>query len=448
MGVVVFEDLCLTKNYDAPVAELEYACDLGSHPERVAGSNPARGTIYSTYMDRKNKSFCEDCGMSSVYHIETWLDELVNRFLPSIRVPRKIERFFAVLLEKFFTFSALVSLRDDFTRSDIQLRSTCFINEFRKRGGSIQALCGPFGYTNHFKAEINGKAVLFESLPTADFASAYNTRLVDDKAKTKLRLCKGGFPVTEGKAFWFWQKKKAVEFGMKKLGFPLVVKPRSGSVSRHVTTNIQNLEKLEAAVHKAIVYSPTFIIEKFMANAAVHRATVIDFDYVACVKQTPAHVVGDGASTVRELITKKNNDPARGEPHQKEYTLYKIVENETTERLLSEKRYTLLSVPKDNEEVFLQQDPFLKLGGDLTEVTSEVHPDNLALFKRVAKYFDIRVVGIDFLAQDISRSWKEQQCAILELNSVPCIELHHFPSSGQPQNAASAVVDLFFKYYI
>ena len=285
-------------------------------------------------------------------------------------------------------------------------------------------------------------------MPIADFISKYDTRLVDDKEKTKSHLQKGNFPVAEGKSFWFWQKKKAIEFGTKKLGYPLVVKPRSGSVSRHVTTNIQNSEKLKIAIDKAVIYSPAFIIEKFIPDTAVYRATVIDFDYVACVKQVPANVVGDGISTIRELIDKKNSTPRRGEPHQKEYTLYKIIENETTEKLLSERGYTFLSVPKENEVIFLQKDSFLKLGGDLVDVTSEVHPDNLEFFRHVAGFFDIRVVGIDFLAQDISCSWKEQQCAILELNSVPCIELHHFPSSGAPQNVARAVADLFFKYYL
>ncbi len=386
--------------------------------------------------------------MSSFYHIQTWLDEFTNRFLSRIVLPRKIELLFDVLLEKFFTFSRLASLRDNFTNSDIQLRSTCIIEELRKRGVTIKVLRGPGSYTNHFRAEINSKVVHFESLPTADFVSKYDTRLVDDKEKTKSHLQKGNFPVAEGKSFWFWQKKKAIEFGTKKLGYPLVVKPRSGSVSRHVTTNIQNSEKLKMAIDKAVIYSPVFIVEKFIPDTAVHRATVIDFDYVACVKQVPANVVGDGISTIRALINKKNSTPQRSEPHRKEHTLYKIIENETTEKLLSERGYSFLSVPKENEVIFLQKDSFLKLGGDLVEVTSEIHPDNLEFFRHVARFFDIRVVGIDFLAQDISCSWKEQQCVVLELNSVPCIELHHFPSSGAPQNVAKAVADLFFKYYL
>ena len=398
-------------------------------------------------MDRKSKKFCQDCGMSSAYHIQTWLDEFISYFLPRIKLPRKLELFFDAALEKFFTFFRLASLRSDFTRSDIQLRSTCFIDELRKRGGSIKALRGPFGYTNHFRLEIGGKVIRFESLPIADFISKYDTRLVDDKEKTKLHLKKGNFPIAEGKSFWFWQKKKAVEFGMKKLDFPLVVKPRGGSVSRHVTTNIQDSGELKKAIDKAVIYSPAFLVEKFIPFTAVHRATVIDFDFVACVKQVPANVVGNGILTIRALIDKKNSDSNRGNPHQKGYTLYKIVENETTQKLLSKKGYNFQSVPKAGEVVFLQQDPFLKLGGDLVEVTAKVHPDNLKLFRQTARFFDIRVVGIDFLAQDISRSWKGQRCAILELNSVPCIELHHFPSSGAPQNVARAVADLFFKYY-
>lgn len=386
--------------------------------------------------------------MSSAYHVQTWIDALTSQCLPRISLPRKLECFFDLLLEKFFTFSKLASLRDDFTRADIQLRSACFTEEARKRGVKFKVLHGPFGYTNHFQAGINGKIFRFESLPIADFAGKLNLRTIDDKERTKKHLKKGDFPIADGKGFWFWQKDKAMKFGINKTGFPLVIKPRNGSVSRHVTTNIQNSDQLKGAIKKAIIYSPTFIVEKFIADSFVHRATVVDCDFVACVKQVSANVVGDGASSIRELIDKKNKNPLRGEPNQKEFTLYRIVENETTQKLLTEKRYNFSSIPNKNEVVWLQKDPFLKLGGDLVELTPRIHSDNLRLFQNIAKFFDVRVVGIDFLCKDISVSWKNQLCAILELNSLPCIELHHFPSEGKPRNVAEAVVDLFFKYYL
>lgn len=389
--------------------------------------------------------------MPAICHIQTWLDAMAEHLLPSRPLNFLLKKFgtsLDILLEKFLVLSQLVSLRDDFTRADIQLRSTCFIEEAKKQGIKFKVLRGPFGYTNHFQAQIGRKIFRFEGLPTAEFLSKQRSSVVDDKARAKQWLKKGNFPVAEGRAFWFWQKKKALLYGAAQLGFPLVVKPRTGSVSRHVTTDIESAAELKYAINKAIRFSPAFMVEKFLPRTFVFRATVIDFDFVALVKQVPANVVGDGKQTIRQLIDKKNNSPQRGSPQQKEFTLYKIVANEVTKELLRDKAYDFTTTPSEGEVVYLQKDSFLKLGGDLEEVIPMAHPDNLQLFREVAKFFDIRVVGIDFLARDISLSWKNQPCAILELNSVPCIEMHHFPSSGKPQNVAKPLVELVFKYYL
>lgn len=394
------------------------------------------------------KKHCKDCGLPTAHHIQTWGDEIISTLMPRLRLPKKIESFLDVALEKTFSSIGLIKMRDDFLFSEIQMRSACFIDEARKRGVKYQVAKGPFGYANHFCAEVNGQKIRFESLPVAKHASKYNVSFVDCKERTKNHLKKGNFPIADGKSFWFWQKNQALKFGSDELGFPLVVKPRGGSVARHVTTNIRSRDELLKAINKAVIYSPAFVIEEFVENSFVYRATVVDFDFVAVVKQVPANVVGDGNSTIRQLIERKNSDKRRGKPDQKGFTLYKLIIDETTEKLLAEKDYNLETVPKKDEVVYLQKDPFLKLGGDLVEVTDTVHPNNIQLFKDIAKFFDIRLVGIDFLASDISSSWQNQKCAVLELNSMPCIEMHHFPSSGTPQNVANALVDLFFKYYL
>lgn len=394
---------------------------------------------------------CKECGLPRLYHLQTWLEGLINQFTPLwlLKIlPRKFQEFFDILLEKIFIFLKLTSLREDFNYSDIQLRSACFIEEAKKQGIECKALYGPFGYTGYFQGKFKNKTFRFDNLPVANFLNKYPSQIIDDKKLVKEHLKKENFPVAEGRAFWFWQKRKAIDYGLNKFGFPLVVKPRDGSVSRHVTTGITNSQQLKQAINKAISYSPCFIIEKFLRDAFVFRATAIDFDFVACVKQIPANIVGDDLHTIRELIDIKNKDPQRGEPRQKECILYKIVENESTKELLREKSYNNSSIPKKGEVVYLQKDPFLKLGGDLVEVTDSLHPDNLQLFRDIAKFFDVRVVGIDFLAQDISLSWKNQICAVLELNSAPCIEMHHFPFSGKPQNVANSLVNLVFRYYL
>ena len=243
-------------------------------------------------------------------------------------------------------------------------------------------------------------------------------------------------------------KKEALKYGADILEFPVVVKPKSGSVSRHVTTNIKSKEELSQAISKALIYSPAFIVEKFVEDSFVYRATVVDFNFVAVVKQVPTNIIGDGISDIKQLVENKNREEGRDNPKLKKSILVKILIDKTSHELLGKKSYTLNTVPLKNEVIYLQKDPFLKLGGDLIEVTSEVHPETLKLFRDIAKFFDIRLVGIDFLIPNIKKSYEGQSCAVLELNSMPCIEMHHFPSSGEPQNVASALVDLFFKYYL
>lgn len=396
-------------------------------------------------MNRKN--FCKDCGYSNFYHLYTWLEEIICRLPPIPKLPKRIEDFFDAFLTAVFTFLKIATWRTDFTSQDVQLRSFCFAEELKKRGAVCYVLKTVFGFTNHFRVYIGKKVVHFEMLPGAGFKSKYTNRIVDDKQLTK-EFCKNSnFPVAEGQSFWFWQKQKAMQLA-EELGFPLVVKPRGGSQSRHVTTHIESSAQLERAIQKAVAYSPVFLVEKFLPNTFVYRATVVDFDFVVCVQQMSAHIVGNGVSPIRELIDKKNSDPQRGEICQKQFMLYKITEDETTKGLLGEKGYNEKTILKNGETLLLQRNPFLKLGGDLLEVTPFVHADNKKLFSVLARFFDIRLTGIDFLCHDIAVSWKNQPCAVLELNSAPCIELHHFPSSGTPTNPAKALADMFFKYYV
>ncbi len=361
-------------------------------------------------------------------------------------IPRHIESWLTEIIETVLLYTGIAKYRDDFRESDIEPRAWFFIQEAKKRGVQVCSLYGPGGFTNNFKATVGGKTIRFEMLPIIEWENGKNARRADDKKKTKLFLAQKNFPIAEGKTFWFWNKKKALLFG-NTLGFPLVVKPRNGSVSRHVTTNIDSTVALKEAIRYATLYSPSFIVEKCIAGS-LYRGTVLDFTQVVCVEQIPAHIVGDGRRTIRELIDAKNTDPRRGNLDAAHSTLHKITENSMSKKMLGEKNYTALTVLKNGETFFLQKDPFLKWGGDLREVTPFVHPDNIKLFEDVARAFEIHAVGIDFIIPDIRASWKQQSCAVLELNSMPAIDLHHSPTEGTPTNPAKTLVDMFFKYYL
>lgn len=388
--------------------------------------------------------YCNDCGMPAIHHIRTWIDDIFVR-LPQIRA-FGFDRVLARLFESGLILIGLVSFRDDFDRAKIPLRSRLVIEAGERRGMKFAVLEGPFGYTNQFRVRFNGKTVRFEGLPAAVGKSRRDDHFTDDKERTKQKLRSGGFPAPEGAAFWFFRRQKAIKYAAEKLGFPVVVKPRSGSVARHVTTDIQNKEELGRAISHAIRYAPEFMIERYVAGAFVHRVTVVDFETIACVRQVAAYVIGDGVSTIAELIRKKNADPVRNR-RDNNRLLYPLPSGEDVKVILQKQRYMIASIPKSGERIMLARDPFLRLGGDLVEETSRIHPATADLVRRVAQYFDMRLVGIDIMAEDIARPWDKQTFVILELNSVPNIELHHFPSSGDAQDIAGAVTNLLLKYY-
>lgn len=410
-------------------------------------------------MKKVHKS-CFHCGPLPVNHLANWLNDLLSHITRQLE--KKLfysaagkKRFFlrrgisfsfftpAPILVRGFIWLLqkikIISFKTEVERSKVYNRTLVLLDEAQKRGIKTGAVLFLGRYNNQFFAEVNGRKIFFEGLPLGRRSIKAANLFIDDKAEIKKILRQNNLPFVEGK--YFWSGKKAYEYGLT-LGFPLVVKPRWGSVSRHVFLNINDELALVKAIEAVKKICPAFIVEKYLAGAEVYRATLVNFELGGVVKRLPANIVGDGRRTITQLVAAKNSHPWRGQPKQKNATYLKIVIDETTQKLLSQQGFSLDSVPAANQRVFLQEKIILDLGADLIEVSGQVHSDNRALFEEVAEIFDAGVLGIDFLCQDIGASWKGQKCAIMELNSLPFIDMHHFPLEGEPRNLAGMIWEM------
>ena len=397
-------------------------------------------------MNQKKQFKCPDCGPIYTSHAVKWSEDLFS-FLFPIQIKKKNLDRISQFLDWLFLKLKILQLSDDLENKKIFFRTKVFIEEAQKEGIKIQALKSKWGFINRFYLEINGKTLPFEGIPRAEFLHSKKSDKIDDKMFVKKALEKAGFPIAKGRSFWFWQKNKALKWSVKNLSFPLIVKPRTGSMSQHVTFNINSKEELVEAIKRANKYSPFFIIEEFLPAINVYRATVVDGKNVAVVRRIPAHIIGDGKKNIRELIAEKNQNPERGEACSPDCTTFQLIFNKDSERLLAEKKLTSEYIPTKDELVFIQEKVILDIGADLEEVTDRLHPDNHQLFCDVANLFDLKVAGIDFIARDISKSWKEQKCAVIELNSLPFVDMHYHPTQGTPVNVGKWLVDLVNKYY-
>ena len=230
---------------------------------------------------------------------------------------------------------------------------------------------------------------------------------------------------------------------LKKLGFPLVVKPKLGSLSKHITCNIQNEADLKKAIHIAQIINPEFIVEKFI-EGDVHRVTLVNHKMAGCCLREAPNVVGDGMHTITESDWNKNEHPWRGEAHQKNFTLHKISADENTKFFLAKQGLALETVLPPGTKAYLHSKIILKGGVDIHDKTDEIHPDNIALFQKISRLCDTPLVGLDFICQDISPPHHQQKCAVLEANSLPYIDMHHYPVTGQPRNVAGLIMDYVF----
>jgi len=380
-----------------------------------------------------NSSSCPDCEPYEKDHLQNWIGEFIEilfnapfeLFMPNTTYSLDKAVDDVLLKLKFFSLERNINL------DRIHPLTAVFIRTARKFGFEFYALKSFRGYTGYFRMKIGDRLFDFEELPRAENSTKNKwADKIDDKGFVKRVLQKNGLPVAPGRNFWWFQKDKAANWA-NNLGYPLIVKPRKGSLSKHVYYDIKNEAELKNALNKVVRYSPTFLIEKFLPELTLYRITVIDGKNIFAAKRLPPKIIGDGKRTISELAEKSN-----------------IPENNINIQLLNYQGLDLNSVPPKNETVLLHKKITVALGAKIEEV-NKIHPDNAALAKKVAEIFGSKLIGIDFLGEDIKKSWKSQRCAILELNSLPNIVMHNFQDkNGRPRNkVAEALVQMTLKYY-
>ena len=371
----------------------------------------------------------------------------LTRFLTPARqmlenkFPKLLFGLYKIIL--YNLFRALLTIRilketniadDDETLSN---RTLVVAREAAKRGFPVKSfkfLGG--GSTNFFSIKTKKRKMIFSSLPTEDITKISKIDF-DDKYEFKRILQAANFPGAEGERF---SKIKPALAYAKKLGFPLAVKPNNSSLSKHIACDIQNEADLKKAIRVAQIINPYFIVEKFI-KGDTHRITLVNHEMAGCCMREAPNVIGDGIHTIADLIKIKNEHPWRGEAHQKNFTLHKIVADESAQVFLAKRGLTVETVLPKGTKAYLRDKIILKSGADIHDKTDEVHPDNLALFEKVSRLCDTPLVGLDFICQDISRPYHQQECAVLEANSLPYIDMHHYPVTGKPRNIAGLIVD-------
>ncbi|MEX2502933.1 MAG: cyanophycin synthetase [Trueperaceae bacterium] len=262
--------------------------------------------------------------------------------------------------------------------------------------------------------------------------------VADDKTWTKQILGDAGIPVPEGRVCYAWDEALAAAAD---LGYPVVTKPLSGNHGRGVSTGIGTEEELRAGFDAALQRHDAVVVERYL-HGEDHRLLVIDGKLVAAARRRPAHVIGDGRSTLRQLIGVANADPRRGVGH--ENLLTQIQVDDQTERLVAQAGLAFDDVIPDGDLVRLKSTANMSTGGTATDLTDDVHPEVRYAAERIARLIGLDVIGIDLLAETLAKPLEEQNAGVVEVNAGPGFRMHMSPTHGTGRPVGEAVVDMLY----
>lgn len=201
------------------------------------------------------------------------------------------------------------------------------------------------------------------------------------------------------------------------IGFPVVTKPLDGSKGSGVTAQIATYEELEAAFALADQVSPGHVIVERHVPGDDHRLTVVGGKLIWVARLSPPRIMTDGKRSIAELIDAENRQ--RQKSPIADIASAQLILDADMQACLAKQGFASADRPAAGTVVTLRSTANISRGGTLRDCTAEIHPDNRDMAESLARCFHLDAAGIDFMTPDISRSWREVDCAVIEINATP-----------------------------
>ena len=267
-----------------------------------------------------------------------------------------------------------------------------------------------------------------------DRTSAIAEGISRDKDLTKSLLQSCGVPVPEGRIV---ESAEAAWEAANDIGMPVVIKPCDGNHGRGVFIELSQREEIESAYRMALREGTEVLVERYISGTE-HRLLIVGGRLIAATRGDSVSVVGDGISTIAELVDSQiNSDPRRGSTEDHPLNLIRL--DSAAQMEIAHQGYHRDSVVPAGIKVLIQRS-----GNHAFDVTDQVHPSTASIASLAARVIGLDIAGIDLVTSDISRPLNEQGGAIVEVNAGPSLLMHIKPAVGKPRPVGKAIVDHLF----
>ncbi|MFH0357418.1 bifunctional glutamate--cysteine ligase GshA/glutathione synthetase GshB [Streptococcus sp. A27] len=264
-----------------------------------------------------------------------------------------------------------------------------------------------------------------------------------NKVVTKKILDQAGFPVPAGAEFA--NKKDALRYYGQVASSAIVVKPKSTNFGLGISIFQEpaSLADYEKALNIAFSEDSHVLVEEFVAGTE-YRFFVLDGKCEAVLLRVAANVVGDGNSSIRELVEKKNQDPLRGRDHRSPLEIINLGDIELL--MLEQQGYTPDTVLPEGIQAFLRGNSNISTGGDSIDMTDQMDESYKQLAADMATAMGAWACGVDLIIPDRTKpaSKDDPNCTCIELNFNPAMYLHTYTYAGPGQSITPKILRKLF----
>lgn len=264
-----------------------------------------------------------------------------------------------------------------------------------------------------------------------------------NKVVTKKILDQAGFPVPAGSEFA--NKEDALRYYGQVASSAIVVKPKSTNFGLGISIFQEpaSLSDYEKALDIAFSEDSHVLVEEFVAGTE-YRFFILDGKCEAVLLRVAANIVGDGSSTIRELVDQKNQDPLRGRDHRSPLEIINLGDIELL--MLEQQGYTPDTVLPEGVQAFLRGNSNISTGGDSIDMTDQMDESYKQLAADMATAMGAWACGVDLIIPDRTKpaSKEEPNSTCIELNFNPAMYLHTYTYAGPGQSITPKILRKLF----
>jgi D-alanine-D-alanine ligase-like ATP-grasp enzyme len=324
------------------------------------------------------------------------------------------------------------------TPSFERARERAYVNWWASAAAEMDAEFADLGqgYCRVTKGELS--TIIHKS--TTNIDTYLSSILVSNKPFVHELLENSGYKVPRYKEYDFTDLNAASDF-MASVGSRCVVKPSAGWAGHGVTTGVNSRKRLRHAtiVSAAASFRQRPMIEEQFEGDSF-RLLYLGGRLIDAVKRSRPTVVGDGKSTIGQLIQKENDERLGSGPSRAFWCLTIDLD---CKFYLVDKGLSLNTVPPDGDVLAVKNVANQNSNRDNISVRNDVHPYFHEIGRHVSSLLGVALIGLDIMARDLTTPLNVSGGMINEVNITP--GLHHHELIANPEDRAN-VCSLILEY--